>query len=86
MMHVTQFIEIYFFFLPCSPMPRQKQKQQHFDLGEILGIGKSKKRMEKNRVVDGAPKVTAEKMGKFVEAMTDLVKVTLHTYVHASYI
>ena len=62
-------------------MPRQKQKQQHFDLGEILGIGKSKKRMEKNRVVDGAPKVTAEKMGKFVEAMTDLVKVTLHTYV-----
>ena len=67
-------------------MPRQKQKQQHFDLGEILGIGKSKKRMEKNRVVDGAPKVTAEKMGKFVEAMTDLVKVTLHTYVHASYI
>ena len=63
-----------------------RMKQQHLHLGDILGIGKSKKRMEKNRVVDGAPKVTAEKMGKFVEAMTDLVKVTLHTYVHASYI
>ena len=26
----------------------------------------------------GAPKVTVEKMERFVEAMTDLVKVTLH--------
>ena len=56
-------------------MPRMKQ--QHLGLGEILGIGRSKKRVEDRD--DGAPKVTAEKMGRFVAAMADLVKVTLRT-------
>ena len=59
-------------------MPRMKQ--QHLGLGEILGIGRSKKRGEEvEDRDDGAPKVTAEKMGRFVAAMADLVKVTLRT-------
>jgi len=56
-----------------SAMPRMKQ--QHLGLGEILGIGRSKKRVEEvEDRDDGAPKVTAEKMGRFVAAMADLVK------------
>ena len=56
-----------------------RMKQQHLDLGDILGIGKTKKRKEEDRS-DAAPKVTAEKMEKFVVAMTDLVKVDLPSY------
>ena len=58
---------------PCSVMPRQR-KQQHLDLGDILGH----KRKAGHREDGGAPKVTAEKMGRFVEAMSDLVKVKEH--------
>ena len=56
-------------------MPRQK-KQRPLDLGDIIGIADGHKRKAGHRGHGGgAPKVTAEKMGRFVEAMSDLVKV-----------
>ena len=61
-------------------MLRQKKQHQHPDLGKILGIGDDHKRKAGHRGHGGgAPKVTAEKMGRFVEAMSDLVKVKEQT-------
>ena len=52
-------------------MPRQK-KQRPLDLGDIIG---HKRKAGHHGHGGGASKVTVEKMGRFVEAMSDLVKV-----------